>query len=81
MLPGNEPLWTVEEASAVFARTGVPVEPARLRLLLRALEWTPAARAPSTDRGGAGAALYRSSELQRLHAAVAPFLRPGRSPR
>lgn len=81
MLPGNEPLWTVEDASAVFGRAGVPIDPARLRLLLRALQWQPAARAPSGEAGGVGAALYRSSDLQRLHAAVAPFLRPGQSPR
>jgi hypothetical protein len=81
VLPGNEPLWTVDEASAVFARAGVPIDAARLRLILRALQWQPYARAPSGEAGGAGAALYRSSDLQRLHAALVPFLRLGPSPR
>jgi hypothetical protein len=81
VLPGNEPLWTVEEASAVFDRAGLPIAPDRLRLLLRALQWVPYARAPSGQAGGAGAALYRSSDLQRLHAAIVPFLRLGPFPR
>jgi hypothetical protein len=68
------PGWTITEASAEFARTGRPIEPWRLRLIIRALRLRPVGAMPSGDRGGRGQALYPISELQRLHAALTPWL-------
>ena len=64
------PLWTVDEAAGVFTRQGQPVEPWRLRLIIRAVSLQPAARTPSSDKGGRGKALYPAGHLQRMHALI-----------
>lgn len=68
--------WTVDEASAQFAVTGIPFPAARLRLAIRAVRLRPCGETPSGDHGGRGQKLYPIGELQRLHAALAPWLDP-----
>lgn len=66
--------WTIDEASAEFARTGIPMQPAQLRAIVRALHWKPAGETASGEHGGRGHALYPIADLQRLHAALSPWL-------
>jgi hypothetical protein len=68
------PLWTLEEASAWFAESGIPIETERLRLIIRALKWKPAGATPSGQAGGRGQARYPIADLMKLHAAVAPWI-------
>jgi hypothetical protein len=67
-------MWTLEEASAYFAESGIPVEPRRLAAIIRALEIRPAGEGPSSHRGGRGRALYWASDLQKLHRDLAEWL-------
>lgn len=62
--------WTIGEALAQFAQQGMPVDPARFRLAVRAARLHPAGRRPSGPRGGRGEAVYPIGELQRLHDAL-----------
>lgn len=75
----------MEQACAFFAQSGLPIRPDRLRLLIRGLDWAPAARGPSPPQGGVGPALYWSADLMVLHARLAEFLEsrgiPRRPPR
>jgi hypothetical protein len=74
------PLWTVDEAAAVFARQGQPVDPWRLRLMIRAASLQPAARTQSGEQGGRGKALYPAGAFQRMHALLTDLTpSPGRS--
>jgi hypothetical protein len=78
-LTGGGQGWTVDEACAEFARAGMPVDPARLRMVIRALPgFRPVGekRAPAGSKGGRGHPLYEIGQLQRLHAALAPWLTP-----
>lgn len=75
--------WTLREACEEFAKAGVPIDPDpvraayRLHLIIRGLQLEPAGRGPSAgEQGGRGQNLYPISELQRLHAALAPWLVP-----
>ena len=68
--------WTVDEACAEFARTGIPVDPVRLRLIIRGVELKPVGEAPPGEKGGRGDRLYPIADLQRLHGALAPWLAP-----
>jgi hypothetical protein len=70
----THPGWTIEEASAEFARTGIPISPYRLRLAVRAVALRPVGEARSGELGGRGRALYDIGQLQRLHAALSPWL-------
>ena len=65
--------WTVDEACAQFAEAGIPVDPARLRMVIRALRLQPVGET-SRDGRGRGQALYDIGQLQRLHSALAPWL-------
>lgn len=73
-MTGRTASWTIAEASAEFERTGIPVEPDRLRMIIRALRWQPCGETASGERGGRGQSLYRISDLQRLHSALSPWL-------
>jgi hypothetical protein len=66
--------WTLEEACAEFERAGVPIEPARFRMAVHAVRLRPVGETKSGERGGRGHALYEIAQLQRLHAALAPWL-------
>ena len=66
--------WTVDEACAQFAEAGLPVDPARFRMVIRALRLEPVGET-SRDGRGRGQALYDIATMQRLHAALAPWLR------
>ena len=67
--------WTVEEACAYFADGGAPVDPHRLREIIRHLQWKPAGWTPSPGpQGGRGKPLYPITDFMRLHAFVLPWL-------
>jgi hypothetical protein len=67
--------WTIAEACAEFERAGVPVDPARFRIAVTRVARLPrAGEMPSGEKGGRGRALYEIGELQRLHAALSPWL-------
>lgn len=69
--------WTVEEACDEFTAAGVPVDPYRFRLIVRGVQLAPCGRAPSPGpQGGRGQSLYPIDQLQRLHAALSPWLLP-----
>lgn len=66
--------WTISEACAEFERAGLPVDPKRLRAIIRNLPGlTPVGETPSGQLGGRGHPLYEIGQLQRLHAALAPW--------
>ena len=67
-------VWTVEEACAYFADGGAPVDPDRLRLVIRALRWKPCGETPSGEKGGRGKPLYPIADLMKLHSFVLPWL-------
>lgn len=74
-MPGHADGWTVAEARAQFAATGIPVD--GLAQIIRALPGLQ--RIGETrpgGKGGRGQALYPIDQLQRLHAALAPWLTP-----
>lgn len=67
--------WTIAEACEEFAKQGVPVDVRRFRLAVTRVARIPrAGEAPSGERGGRGQFLYPIGELQKLHAALAPWL-------
>ena len=67
--------WTIAEARAQFAETGLPIE--RLDRIIRALPGLkPCGETRPGERGGRGYALYPIRDLQRLHSALAPWLMP-----
>jgi len=69
--------WTLGEACEEFGRAGQPVEEARFAVIVRNLPGlvpVGEARKLPGSRGGRGHALYEIGELQRLHAALAPWL-------
>jgi len=67
--------WTIEEALAEFAAAGMPVDPGRFRMAVTRVARIPrAGETPSGEKGGRGKLLYPIGELQRLHAALAPWL-------
>jgi hypothetical protein len=56
-----------------FAQTGLPVD--GLARIIRALPgFQRIGETPSGEKGGRGQALYDIAQLQRLHAALAPWL-------
>jgi hypothetical protein len=58
-----------------FAEAGMPVDEARFRIAVtRVARIRRAGEMPSGEKGGRGHALYEIGELQRLHAALAPWL-------
>ena len=69
--------WTIPMACEQFEAAGMPVDEARFRLAV-----TRVARLPRTGetasggKGGRGQALYEIGALQRLHAALSPWLAP-----
>jgi hypothetical protein len=66
--------WTVDEALAEFARQGMPVDPDRFRAAVRVAKLPRTGEKPSGERGGRGHAMYDIAALQRLHAALSPWL-------
>jgi hypothetical protein len=67
--------WTIAEACAEFQRAGMPVEERRLRAIIRNLPGlNPVGKTPSGPNGGRGHPLYEIGQLQRLHAALAPWM-------
>jgi hypothetical protein len=69
--------WTISEAAALFEATGKPIPPRHLAMIIRALPgFCRIGERPSGDLGGRGHALYDIGQLQRLHAALAPWLMP-----
>ena len=72
-MAGRADGWTVAEARAEFAATGLPVD--GLAQIIRALPGLQ--RIGETrpgGKGGRGQALYPIADLQRLHAALSPWL-------
>ena len=66
--------WTISEACEQFEAAGLPVDPYRFRMAVRAVQLRPAGEKPSGRKGGRGQHLYSIGELQRLHAALAPWM-------
>ena len=67
--------WSISEACAEFAAAGMPVDEARFRVAVTRVARIPrAGETPSGEKGGRGKLLYPIGELQRLHAALAPWL-------
>ena len=67
--------WTILEACAEFERAGMPVDPARFRIAVtRVARIRRTGETPSGPAGGRGHAVYDIGQLQRLHAALAPWL-------
>jgi len=67
--------WTIDEAVAEFARQGMPVDPARFRVAVTRVARIPrTGEASSGAKGGRGQAMYDISQLQKLHAALTPWL-------
>ena len=69
--------WTILEACAEFERAGMPVDPARFRIAvtrMARLRRIGETRQPTGSKGGRGHAVYDIGQLQRLHAALAPWL-------
>lgn len=65
--------WTVDEAREQFQQAGMPVD--GLARIIRALPgFRRIGETQSGEHGGRGHALYEIGELQRLHAALAPWL-------
>jgi hypothetical protein len=67
--------WTVAEAVEQFAQAGVPFD--GLDRVIRALPGfrrIGEVRKPPGSMGGRGPAVYDIAQLQRLHAALAPWL-------
>ena len=69
--------WTITEAVEQFAAAGMPVDEDRFRIAVTRVARIPrAGETPSGTKGGRGHPLYPIGELQRLHAALAPWLAP-----
>ena len=67
--------WTLEEACEQFAKAGMPVDEARFRVAVtRVARLRRVGETPSGEKGGRGKLLYEIGQLQRLHAALAPWL-------
>ena len=69
--------WTIAEALEQFTAAGMPVDGKRFRVAVTEvarLERVGEVRKPPGSKGGRGPALYEIGELQRLHAALAPWL-------
>jgi hypothetical protein len=65
--------WTVTEAREQFEQAGLPVD--GLARIIRALPgFQRIGETPAGEKGGRGHALYSIGELQRLHAALSPWL-------
>jgi hypothetical protein len=71
--------WTIQEAVAEFERQGMPVDPARFTMAVtRVARIPPVSETRSGPHGGRGRKLYDIGQLQRLHAALSPWLvKPG----
>lgn len=65
--------WTVDEACAWFAESGVPIEPDRLRLVIRGLQLPPTGETASGPQGGRGKPTYPVDDLMTLHAWIAKW--------
>ena len=61
--------WTIAEAVAEFERAGLPVDPARFRMAIRAFRIRPVGerRAQPGSKGGRGQVFYEIGHLQLLH--------------
>lgn len=71
--------WTISEACREFEAAGMPVDPRRFRIIVRNLPGlVRIGEAPSGERGGRGDFRYDIGQLQRLHAALAPWLTDSR---
>ena len=69
--------WTIAEAVEQFAAAGMPVDEDRFRIAVTRVARIPrAGETPSGAKGGRGHPLYPIPDLQRLHAALAPWLTP-----
>lgn len=66
--------WTISEACEEFERAGLPVDPGRFRMAIRAVKLKPVGETTSGRKGGRGQSLYEIGQLQRLHAALAPWM-------
>jgi hypothetical protein len=70
--------WTVSDAFDQFDAAGMPVDRAGFRAVVRAARRTgtlkPLGETRSGERGGRGQILYEIGQLQRLHAALSPWL-------
>jgi hypothetical protein len=67
--------WTIAEAVAEFERQGMPVDAARFRVAVTRVARIPrTGEASSGAKGGRGQAMYDISQLQKLHAALTPWL-------
>jgi len=74
--------WTVSDALGQFDAAGMPVDRAGFRAVVRAARRTgtlkPLGETRSGERGGRGQILYEIGQLQRLHAALSPWLTDSR---
>lgn len=67
--------WTIAEAVEQFAAAGMPVDEDRFRIAVtRVARIRRAGETASGAKGGRGHPLYPIEQLQRLHAALAPWL-------
>ena len=67
--------WTLKEALEQFAAAGMPVDADRFRIAVTRVARIPAvSHTPSGAKGGRGYLMYDIGQLQRLHAALSPWL-------
>lgn len=69
--------WTIREACDDFTAAGLPADPGRLAVIVRALPGfrrIGERRAPAGSKGGRREALYEIGELQDLITAIARWL-------
>ena len=67
--------WTIPMACEQFELQGMPVDEARFRIAVtRVARLARTGEMKSGERGGRGQALYDIGQLQRLHAALSPWL-------
>jgi len=74
----SDATWTVDDAVESIAETGIPITRRQLVRLIDILDIRPVGKRQGAR--GRPALTYCIGELQRLHAAVAPWLLPSAVP-
>ena len=73
-MASSEATWTVDDAVEAIGGTGIPITRRQLVTLIAILDIRPVGKRQGPR--GRPALTYCIGELQRLHAAVAPWLLP-----
>ena len=77
-MASSEATWTVDDAVEAIGGTGIPITRRQLVTLIAILDICPVGKRQGPR--GRPALTYFIGELQRLHAAVAPWLLPSAVP-